>query len=135
MSDLGEQTPQGFLPSAPGLDDLMEKVGMKTWDDLGKSDAGKGLSKAMLSADDETKRALARFYKSKDGPVVLNFIMDQTLRRSPYKLTPGQTMEQTVPYVIERAGQNATVIFLLKGIMDALRFLEQEKQAAKPKKK
>lgn len=134
MTAYGENKSGVFHPGNPNLEDLLEKSGLSDWSGMEKTSAGAELSSNMRSADHDIKMAAYKLSKSNDGKIVLDYLIGQTLRRSPYKFAQGQTIEQTMPYVIERAGQNAAVIFLLNMIVEGQRLSEAEKKVSKAKK-
>jgi hypothetical protein len=124
----GRNTPEGFVPGEPGLDGLLKKLGVGGggWDDL-NTPAASDLETNRKNAENKLKQAYASVLSSADGRLILEDIMDQSLRRAPAKPGKDFNLEQQSVYILERMGQNGLATYILKMIVDGL---EQRKASA-----
>lgn len=112
----GQNTPNGFLPNTPGVDQLMDMINKKSggWDEINNRPAGE----ALRSADDEMAQNYAKAFSTPAGQKVLEDILSMTLHRSPYPPNENAqlTLEQIAAYGVERKGQNGLAISILAKI-------------------
>ncbi len=131
MNDLGKNTPGGFLPSEPGIEELLAKNGLLKggWDGLNSSGAGEPLVTEQSEAAAELKWSYQKLFSSAAGQAVLEDLVNMTLRRAPV-LPAGQvqSIEQQALYATERNGQNGIVVHILSMIVAG-------REANRPKKK
>lgn len=136
MSNLGRNTPAGFLPNEPQAEDIFSKLNLlkNGFEGLTNTEAGKHLGEAVEKPENEIKRSYARFYHgtatAHDQKKILEDLLDQTLRRADMPWQPNQTLEQYAAYGLSRNGQNGIVIYIMKMMQDGM-----ELPAPKEKKK
>jgi hypothetical protein len=114
----GQNTDAGFLPAHPAMDDIMKRIGGPGWEALNKTPAGADMETARAKAKQDLLRSYAQLAAHPGGAKVLEDILDQTLRRSPYKPGSTLTLEQQTAYGLERMGQNGLATYILKMIHD-----------------
>lgn len=135
MQNVGRNTNAGFLPASPSADDIFKMIGQKTggWDELNNSPAGQALKKEGSNPADDLAECFAKVYATPAGERMIDAILDQTLRRSPYLHSDkGATLEQQTAYGLERKGQNGIAIWILSEI---LKGQSVKKPAGKRKRK
>lgn len=122
MENLGKKMPDGFLPSAPGIEDILENLrkGGEGWAGLmdKPTDAGKHLTSA--SQHEDILRDFALMYAHPAGRRIVEYILDQTLRRGCSHPDPAVGIEQEAMYARERRGQNSIAVMMLKMIHDGM---------------
>lgn len=109
----------GVLPNIPGMEDLFKMVGLTPGGapEL-KMEAAKPIAEAIDKADAEIKRAFVRFYNTDDGKVVLDWMLDQTLRRSCWHPGNTPTLDECTVFGLQRGGQNSIAVSFMKMIDD-----------------
>lgn len=126
MNHLGKDTQHGFLPMEPRVADIFSKLNLlqNGYSGLQDVDTTKHLAEAIERPGDELKRSYARFYHgtahAQDMTAILEDILDQTLRRAPIVYDQSKSMEQFAAYGLNRSGQNAIVIYMLKMMQDGI---------------
>ncbi|MDP2207052.1 MAG: hypothetical protein Q8K65_12190 [Alphaproteobacteria bacterium] len=122
MDILGKIAGNGFLPHVPAsLEDLLAGSTMKEgFAALNNTEAGKFMAQAAERPGDALKRSYARLFNGNGSPhdaeAVLQDLLDQSLRRGMFMMTPNTTMDQHMPFYLERHGQNSFMIYLAKMI-------------------
>lgn len=139
MNELGKNIGNAFLPSYPTFDDLLKKGGLNGgFEGLKNTTAGKMAAEAIESPNAELKRSYVRVFSGTASPRnaqdVLEDLLNQTLRRAMVAPEKGMTMEQLIPYMVERHGQNGMMIYMLKMIQDG-RDLPAPQTATKKRRK
>lgn len=127
----------GFLPTIPqDMEELLKGGGgllANGWEGLKLSDAAKPMADQVEKPADDLKRSYARLYSGRGGPAdaaaVVEDLLDQTLRRGMFFTVQGTSMDQHLPYFLERSGQNGFMIYIAKMVEAG------HKLAAKPPKK
>lgn len=125
MREHGKNTEVGFLPNTPSLDDLLKRAGLNAgFEGLKNTTAGKMAADAAEKPNAELKRSYARLFagsgNSRDAQEVMEDLLNQTLRRAMVMPKAGMSMEELTPYMVERHGQNGTMIYLLKMVQDGM---------------
>lgn len=133
----GRNTPQGFLPAEPSFESLLKGIGggKGGWDQLaGITSATKEVSENREAAGLETKRAFAALFNSVNGRIVMEFLLDQTLRRAPAS-NEFNSIEAEALHIRERKGQNGIVCTILQMVHDGMNLPEPTVSRASKKKK
>lgn len=112
----GRNTPQGFLPIEPSIDEIMKRIGGPGFS--AQTEASKPVDTAAVKASEDMKRNCVAVFSSPAGQQVLEWLFDQSLRRSHSHPNPEAGFEQEALYSRERKGQNGIVVMLLKMIHD-----------------
>lgn len=114
--NLGQNTAAGFLPAFPSVDDVFDSLrkGSGGWNELANVPSVKA-----AAPDDELLRAYASIFSQPAGRLVLEDLLDMSIRRSPYldNLKGEYTLEKNTLYGLERKGQNGIVIAVLSKIL------------------
>ena len=124
MKDLGENTPQGFLPGEPRIGNIFERLDLlkNGFEGLKNTGSATHLAESVERPGDELKRSYARFYhgtaQERDMKAILEDLLNQTLRRAHMPYQKGQSLEEYAAYGLARDGQNAIVIYMLKMMKD-----------------
>lgn len=140
MNELGTNTPNGFLPNAPSMEDILSRAGILRDGFVGLSNtmAGKPLAEALAKPGDALKRHYARLFagvgNKVDADAVLEDIRAQSLGRGMFLPTDGKTIEELIPYFLERNGQNGLAVYLFKMIVDGQSLPAQAAKKAARKK-
>lgn len=126
-----------FMPNSPTPEDILKALsgGGEGWDGINANPAGQSLNDGKLTADQELQKCFAQVYATPAGKRVIEAMMDQTVRRSPYLNNDPDsglsfTLEQQTAYGLERKGQNGLMIWVLHMIHKG----QNVKAAAKSKK-
>lgn len=136
MSETGRNTPAGFLPENPTMEDIFRRNGLLNNGFAGLRNTGSAthLAEAVEKPENELKRSYARFYHGHASPqdqkAILEDLLDQSLRRASMPYQKGQSLEEYAAYGLARDGQNAIVIYVLKMMQDGI-----DLPAPKPAKK
>ncbi|MDI1227362.1 MAG: hypothetical protein PSY14_06745 [bacterium] len=139
MKELVRNTPGGILPSDPSIESILKNVMGQGFSGLDVSGPGKVMKDEQEKPNEELKRAYAAVFNSPRAQMVLEDMLDMTLRRSPYRPTaPGQmplTIEQQAAYGLERMGQNSTMLYIARMISEGQELPEPKAQKSNIKKK
>jgi hypothetical protein len=117
---IGQDTREGFLPSLPELDDILERIEGVGWEGMDRTVAGERLKKHVDSSHDTIRRDFAAMYRDPVGRRVIEFLLDKTLRIGCSHPNKSLGFEQEALYSRERHGQNSIVVVILKMIHDGL---------------
>lgn len=135
MENFGRTTEGGFLPSHPDVEGLLKQAGLlgQGWSGLDGEDnpAGHELQAARRSAKSDLLKNYVKTFSTPAGRKVLEDLLDQTLRREAVKLSGAPTMEQCMVYALQRSGQNALAVYILKMIQEGQDLDESPKKAKK----
>lgn len=98
---------------------LLERFAGGGWDALATSvaDLSKPGSDQAQMAYDRICQAAARMAASDDGRLVLDWLVDLTLRKASWHGQLGMSVEQIATYGLLREGQNSLVALLLGAIL------------------
>lgn len=139
---LGRNTAAGFMPTTPAVQDMMAKLdGImgKGFESLRNTEAGKPLAAAAESPADELKRRYARLFngqgKEEDATAILEDLLDQTLRRGMFVVEQGRSIEDMMPFFLERHGQNGLMVYIAYMIQGGRDLPAPEARAFKRKRK
>jgi hypothetical protein len=108
-------TPQGFLPDAPNVQDILSRLGIGA-----ATEAAQPVEEARATADDDLKRCYAQFAATPAGERILEDLLNQSLRRSCSHANPDAGIEQEALYSRERKGQNGMVVYIVRMIHDGM---------------
>lgn len=117
QNPLGRNTPQGFLPSIPSIEDIMARLsgGDQGWSGLAANAPSDQLPK---SEKEELLKDYIKTFSSDHGLRVLEDLLDMTLRTAPMSSESLGGFEKGCLYMAEKKGQNGIVIAILKRIVD-----------------
>ena len=129
-NNYGTNTPQGFLPHTPSVEDIMSRLVGRAdgWDGIVGTPAAQELTKP---ADDALMSAYAWCSKQSQFQAVLEDILNATLRIAPLDTASKTSIEAAALHAAERNGQNAIAVMILKRIVDARK--REESATAAPK--
>lgn len=115
---VGKQQGGGFMANSPTPEDIFKAIGLEVggWDGINSGPAGQGMEDQKRAANDDLKKCFAQVYASPAGKKVVEAMLDQTLRRSPYLNDPQATLDQQTAYGLERKGQNGLATWFLSMI-------------------
>lgn len=136
-NDLGHAEQGGFLPSAPGPQDIFTALGLGGngddggWSSINKTPGGQALDNPRKQEAEDLQKAFAQVYATPAGKRVVEAIVGKTLRRAPYMNGEGATLEQQTAYGLVRQGQNGLATWILSMIHAG----QNVKSAKKPAKK
>lgn len=118
--ETGKIVDNGFLPSSPGMKDLLERAGItsKGWEDLKNNPAAPDVEFKNKKQKEDLLRCYYQLFMSPAGQVVIEDLLNQSLRRSPYKPGGGASLEEQTAYGLERMGQNGFMTYILRMIHD-----------------
>lgn len=139
MQALGKNTGTGLLPFTPSLEELMKRGGILNdgFEGLKNTMAGKHLSDAVEKPGDELKMSYYRLFNGKgterDAELVLDDLLNQTLRRPKVVPQAGVSFEGLMPYFVERHGQDGAITYILKMIQDGAELPERTSRTKKKK--
>lgn len=107
----------GFLPSAPDAEDVLANIlkGGEGYSSIFKTPAAVALSDQQQKAQD-LKKSYAQFAATPLGRIIIEDLLDQTLRRGTSHPDKNASIEQEALYSRERNGQNAMIIYILSMI-------------------
>lgn len=130
----GQNTKQGFIPAVPGIEDLMQQLGMAGNQPPAMQTELARLEDVRKQVDDGLREAYLKTFSTPQGERVLEHLLDTTLRRSFKPVSGFSSVEETALYTAERTGQNAIVIQILKMMQDAVDAGDAKKSSGKKKK-
>jgi len=114
MNNFGKMTASGFLPSSPSVEDLLDRLrqGHGGWSDSGLT------AQAGASRGPDIGLSYAQTFLSPSGRIVLEHLLDMTLRMAPLPSHAMDSIEKAALAAAERKGQNAVVCAILKLVAD-----------------
>lgn len=114
MSSIGKTTTEGqFSSNLPTADDILKRLGVGGWEGLLSGKPTEHLKAGLeASGAQELLRAYAMVYALPAGRMVIEDLMDQSIRRSPF-LNGAATLEQQTAYGLERKGMAAFMTYIL----------------------
>lgn len=124
----GKNTPQGFIPNIPSVDDILSRVGAyeppKMANHLPYDNALAG-----SDAQADLLKSYVQVFSSPAGQRVLEDLLDHTLRRALYSPN-GDTIEQVTLKRVFRDGQGSVVCHILKSMHDGQQLGEKKVRRA-----
>lgn len=122
MQPLTKRTADGILPSEPSIDALMGMAGLlgpSGWSKLETIAGGQLPPETANSDKDELRRAYVTvFFATPAGRMVLEDLLNRTLRRTSHHPGGKATLEEATVYGIHRGGENQTVVHILHMIQE-----------------
>lgn len=113
--ELIRKTEHGDVSGFPGIQDILGQMGVRGgWDGVHETPAAKAMQESLADKRAQLERDYQATFDTVHGRRVLEDLFDQTLRRAPVAPSKDKTLEQLVPYVLERNGQNSTAFYVCK---------------------
>lgn len=139
MIDTGKIQGSGFTPAFPQLENVLEHLNMGAkssgWEALKKS-AEEGNANKGQEGRERLERAYVRFAASDDGKLILEDLLDTTLRRGTHHPNfQNATMEQVAMNAMWRNGENNIIVRMLLNIARGRALPDPNSVKRKPAKK
>jgi hypothetical protein len=122
MTRTAERTENGtYRPLFPGAEEIMRDLlggGDGGWDGLAQRPGAEHLMEARARPNEELRRCYAQVYGTDAGRRVIEDLLNQTLRRSPYSTDPAFSLDQQAAFGLVRQGQTTLMVHILAMIAD-----------------
>ncbi|MBE2191873.1 MAG: hypothetical protein IAE63_06810 [Alphaproteobacteria bacterium] len=117
QNPLGNNTPQGFLPALPSVNDILSRLsaGDQGWSGLAAQSQPDNLSN---SEKEQLLKDYILTFSTEHGARVLEDLLNMTLRTAPLAPEALDSFEKGSLYMAEKKGQNGIVVAILKRIVD-----------------
>lgn len=136
MSNLAKHTPEGVIPQEPSLDSLLANMGVKSgWSAMNAMNVPDQKTQERAQEVADLRHAFVKvFYADPAGKMVLEHLLDKSLRLSTAHPGGTPTLEQCTAYALHRGGQNSFMTYILGMIQDGLNDGKPSKKPAKKSK-